>query len=300
MNQVFTYDAEVVKVLPASAGTEIIDWGLSAIMAPRVWHKTKGEGIKVAVLDTGIDHNHPDLKDNVKAYIDFTKSPYGAMDRKGHGTHVAGIIAGVDNGIGMIGVAPKAELYAAKVLGDNGGGTYDAIIRGIEWAIAQDVDIINMSLGVSTEPPKKVHEAIKHAHDAGIILIAATGNGNREVCWPAMYDEVIAVSAMDMTYERASFSNYGIKNEIMAPGVDIYSTYPNGKYAELSGTSMATPVITGCVALYLSLLKKQGAARPTVQQVHEALRNAVVDLGAAGKDEMFGYGLINLVKLLGK
>lgn len=300
MAQFFTQDVTVESILPASAGQELIDWGLNAIMAQQAWKKAKGEGIKVAILDTGIDLTHPDLKDNIKAAIDFSGSPYGATDRKGHGTHVAGIIAGIDNGTGMVGVAPHAELYIAKVLGDNGGGSFEAIVKGIDWAISQGVDLINMSLGCGVEPPVEMHEAIKRAYAAGIMLIAATGNENRSVGWPAMYDEVLAVSAMDVTYDRASFSNFGIKNEVIAPGVNIYSTYPVGAYAELSGTSMATPIIAGSVALYLSLLKKQGAPKPTVEQVHAAVVQAVVDLGIDGKDDLFGAGLINLVKLLGK
>ncbi|QHW35839.1 S8 family peptidase (plasmid) [Paenibacillus rhizovicinus] len=300
MDQLFTQDVTVENILPASAGQELIDWGLNAIMAQQAWKKTKGEGVKVAILDTGVDTTHPDLQGNIKAAMDFTGSPYGVVDKKGHGTHVAGIIAGVDNGIGMIGVAPHAELYIAKVLGDNGSGSFEAIVRGIDWAIAQGVDLINMSLGSSEEPPAAMHEAVKRAHEAGIFLVAATGNENRSVGWPAMYDEVVAVSAMDLTYERATFSNYGMKNEVMAPGVEIYSTYPTGQYAELSGTSMATPVIAGAIALYLSLLKKQGIVRPPVEQVHQAVVKAVVDLGSNGKDDLYGAGLINLVKLLGK
>jgi subtilisin len=299
-NQVFAHDVTVEEVLPASAGQELIDWGLGAILAPQAWKKTKGEGIKVAILDTGIDNNHPDLKDNLKAYIDFSGSPYGPADKKGHGTHVAGIVAGNDNGIGMIGVAPDAELYIAKVLGDNGGGNFENIVKGIDWAIAQGVDVINMSLGCGAEPPAFVHDAIKRACSKGIIMIAATGNENRGVGWPAMYDEVLAVSAMDYTFERASFSNYGMKNEVIAPGVDIYSTYPNGTYAKLSGTSMATPIITACVALLLARHKQLGLPKLTVEQIHQAVQNATVDLGTEGKDDQYGTGLINLVKLLGK
>jgi subtilisin family serine protease len=284
------YSPETVK--------DVVDWGIHEIHAEDAWQKTKGKGVKVGILDTGVDYNHPDLKDNIKAYVDFTNSPFGALDQQGHGTHVAGIIAAEMNHLGIIGVAPEAELYCAKVLGDHGTGGFDSIIKGLEWAIEQGVDIISMSLGCSMEPPQELNDAIKKASDAGIILIAATGNENSDVDWPAAYDEVIAVSAMDHNHERARFSNYGIKNEIMAPGVDILSTYKNGGYARLSGTSMATPIVSGCVALYLSYLKANNQPKPTLEELHKKLLESADDLGDPGRDPVYGDGLIDLDKLL--
>lgn len=287
---------EKKEVLPANTGRDYIDWGLHAIGAPAIWPKTKGEGIKVAVLDTGVDLTHPDLRDNIKKCVSFVGG--SADDREGHGTHVAGIIAGVDNDVGMIGVAPEAELYIAKVLGDHGSGSFDAIIKGVQWAVEQGADIINMSLGTAVEPPKRLHEEIQKAHRKGVILVAATGNENTQVSWPARYDEVIAVSALDQEYQRAKFSNYGIKNEIIAPGVDIISTYKNGTYAKLSGTSMATPIVSGAAALYLSYQRKIGLKTQTTNQVYEALIQSTIDLGNTGKDHLYGYGLISLLKLI--
>ena len=293
----FTFDAKEKEVFSASIGNEKIDWGLHTIMAPVAWEKTKGEGIKVAILDTGIDLNHPDLITNIKKTANFTRSHRGVEDVQGHGTHVAGIVAGVDNDRGIIGVAPHAEIYAAKVLGDNGSGSYEDIIEGIEWARKNKVDIINMSLGTHIKPPKKFHDAIKRAYEDGIILIAATGNENTKVGYPAKYDEVLAVSAIDRDFERANFSNYGLKNEIIAPGVDILSTYRNGKYAKLSGTSMATPIITGAAALLASYIKKRTHQLPTVETVHRVIQESAVDLGKKGKDHEFGAGLINLARM---
>jgi subtilisin family serine protease len=298
VKRVFTYDEhEAVEVHAESLGDDIIDWGLHTIMAPHAWQYTRGAGVKVAVLDTGIDVDHRDLKPNLKASANFTNSRYGAEDLQGHGTHCAGVIGACDDGRGIIGVAPEAELYAAKVLGDDGGGTFDSIINGIRWAMMQNVDVISMSLGAGVKPPQAFHETIKLAHAKGIILVAATGNENGSVCWPAMYDEVIAVSALNKRMDRANFSNYGIANEIIAPGVDILSTYKNGGYAKLSGTSMATPMVAAAAALYISFYKKRTGNRPTVQLVHEALKRATVDLGKNGKDEYFGTGLINLAKM---
>jgi len=291
-------DHKLIHSLGADARKDIIDWGIEAAHAPCVWDKTTGQGIKVAILDTGIDRDHPDLLPNLKAYADFTRSPYGPEDKQGHGTHVAGIIAAADNGEGVIGIAPNAELYAAKVLGDRGTGSFQAIIDGIRWAINLGVDVINMSLGCAAEPPQEMHEAIKDAAAAGIIIVAATGNENTGVGWPAMYDEVIAVSAMTPGKERANFSNYGIKNEIMAPGVDILSTYKDGGYAKLSGTSMATPIIAGCAALYLGFCKANGLPRPTLEELHAKLAVSCEDLATPGRDAYTGDGLIDLHKLI--
>jgi subtilisin family serine protease len=287
------------EVIPASSfGKDYIDWGLKTVGAEIAWKKTKGKGIKVAVLDTGVDADHPDLVENVKASVDFTGSKYGAEDMQGHGSHCAGIIGGSMDGRGMVGVAPEVELYCAKVLGDNGTGGFDAIMKGIKWAIEQEVDVISMSLGIASRPPEIVHTVIKQAIAKGIIILAATGNENGEVCWPARYDEVIAVSAIDQHLDRASFSNYGIQNEISAPGVDIVSTYKNGTYARLSGTSMATPLVAGATALIIARHKELFfGIKPTVEKTHEILIKMVKDLGTVGKNEQFGAGMINLALL---
>jgi len=298
-DELFTFDAhEVREVQLRSTGRDFIDWGLHAIMAPTAWQKTKGEHVKVAILDTGVDYNHPDLNESLIEYRDFTDSKTGPLDTNGHGTHVAGIIGGDDNGIGIVGVSPKADLYIGKVLGDTGSGSFNSMIKGLEWAIEKEVDIVNMSLGTKARPPEEFHNLIKKAHAQGIIMVAATGNENSEVCYPALYDEVIAVGAINNRYEKASFSNYGIKNEITAPGVNILSCYKDGKYARISGTSMATPIITGSIALYMANLRKSTYSLIDVEVIHSALVKAAFDLGKEGKDEYYGAGVINLAKLI--
>lgn len=290
-------EPDVLSVVPGSQNGDVIDWGLKRINAEYAWEKSRGEGVSVAVLDTGICVNHPDLRQNIAGTANFSKSKYDVEDQSGHGSHVAGTIAAVDNGIGMIGVAPEAKIYAAKVLNDDGSGGMSNIIRGIRWAIAQGVDIINLSLGTQSQPSEELHEAVKEAVRQGVLIVAAAGNENSTIGWPARYPETICVSAVDEKDSRASFSNTGVENIIAAPGVDITSTYKKNLYAKLSGTSMACPIISGAAALYISYIKKTEYRKPTVKEIHEALKRAVDDVGEPGKDEDFGNGIINLAKL---
>lgn len=277
-----------------------IDWGVNVIQAPMLWGTTKGEGLKVAVLDTGFDKSHPDLVGNIRGGANFTTSNQEDwQDRQGHGSHCAGIIGAVDNSIGVIGVAPAVELYGVKVLGDNGSGNIEWIIRGIDWCIQQGIDIISMSLGCGTNPGPSLHDAIKRARAAGIIVVAASGNEATQCGWPAAYPEVIAVGAVDPAFDKASFSNFGKEVDVAAPGVNIYSTYMNSSYAKLSGTSMATPMVSGAVALIQSLCRSMGV-KGTPEKILEMLDTRSVDLGEKGKDQDFGAGMLNLYKLLAK
>lgn len=293
----FRVQSEVLEV-QNTRPEQKIDWGVSLVQAPLLWHVTKGEGVKVLVLDTGVDYRHPDLSPNFKMGVNFTtQNRNDFMDRQGHGTHCAGIILGCDNDFGIVGVAPKAELYIGKVLGDDGYGTIQGIIQGIEWGIQQKVDIISMSLGSSVDPGPAFHNVMKRARAAGIILVGATGNENTRVGWPAAYDEVIAVGAIDAAMDRANFSNFGEEVAVAAPGVNVLSTYLNNAYAKLSGTSMATPMVAGAIALIQSFARKNGlVANP--EFILKMIQERSVDLGADGHDHYFGNGVINLAKLV--
>ncbi|MEK1828916.1 S8 family peptidase [Priestia megaterium] len=292
-----TIKSEVLEVQSISSH-QLVDWGVNIVQAPQIWSETQGEGIKVAILDTGIDPNHPDLVPNIKNAINFTTTNTSDfIDRQGHGSHCAGIIAACDNDFGVVGVAPKAELYIAKVLGDNGSGSIQAIVDGVNWAIEQGVDIISMSLGCSEDPGYAFHDAFRRAHEAGIVIVAASGNENTHVGWPAVYEETIAVGAMDQAFNRAAFSNFGNELDIIAPGVDIISTYKNGSYARLSGTSMATPIVSGVVALVEAYHRNHGV-KLTPDQIMQLIHDHSVDLGDKGQDESFGNGLINVFKLI--
>ena len=277
---------------------DTLDWGVDKINAEVVWGGSEnavdvasgryaGDGVKVAVIDTGIDYTHPDLDNNYYGGYDFVNDDSDPKDDNGHGTHVAGIIAAEDNGVGVIGVAPHAQLYAVKVLNSQGSGTYSDIVAGIDWAIDNNMDIISMSLGGSSGDTA-LQDALQRAYDAGIVIVAASGNDYaNSISYPAKYDTVIAVGATDSSDNRAAFSNYGPELEVVAPGVDIYSTYLGGGYETLSGTSMATPMVSGVVALMLS---KNPNLTPA--EVRQILHDTALDLGASGWDQYYGYGRV--------
>ncbi|WP_194843437.1 S8 family serine peptidase [Paenibacillus sp. B01] len=278
-------NSEVRKI---KNNTEIIPWGLKAIGADMA--KNKGNSVKVAVLDTGIS-NHPDLK--VEGGISFVENASSSIDDNGHGTHVAGTIAAKDNKQGVVGVSPKVDLYSVKVLDASGAGTYSSIIQGIEWAIDNKMDIISMSFG-GAEPNVSLHEAIIQASKKNIILVGAAGNlgyGSENEVYPARYDEVISVAAVNKNFKRASYSSTGSGVDIAAPGAEILSTSNQADYATLSGTSMAVPHVTGAVASLWSQNKKW-----TSQQIVNRLYMTATPMGQKSE---YGYGILNLARALG-
>ncbi len=256
------------------------DWGADAINAPEVWEKGyTGEGVVVAVLDTGIDRNHDDLKNNIwtnsreiagngrdddgNGYIDdlygwnFDGNNNNTMDVDGHGTHVSGTIAGENNGFGVTGIAYDAQIMPVKVLDDFGSGSNNAVADGIYYAVDNGADVINLSLGGSL-PSSDVAAAVEYASQQGVAVVMAAGNsGGQMPLYPARYADRygIAVGAIDEDKSLANFSNRAGSDAltyVTAPGVDIYSTLPDNQYESYSGTSMATPHIAGVVALMLS------------------------------------------------
>lgn len=282
---------EIIKSIPI----ETMDYGVRLINAVSEWSDSKGEGINVAILDTGIDYTHVDLKDRVKGGVNFTsddRTDY--MDRCGHGTFCAGIVAASENGQGLIGVAPQCNLYAVKVLGDKGQGSLQWLAQGIEWCIENKIHIISMSLGFPESTPE-VYQAIVDAYNARIIMIAAVGNDNKEteVEYPARYQEVIGVTAIDNCERLGSFCTTGSKIEVAAPGVNVTSTYLHNLYASGSGTSFAAPHITGAIALIQAGSEKHFGQKLSFNEVKVFLEIHVEDLGVKGKDNQFGYGLFH-------
>ena len=229
-----------------------VPWGVARVNAPAAWSSGQGEGVKVAVIDTGIDCTHPDLQCDFSAGVNLLDPSSPPMDDNEHGTHVSGTIAGRGNGAkGVLGVAPKAELIAVKVLDADGGGSLSDIVKGIDWATKAGADVINLSLG-GPAGSAALERAIKQALAAGVVVVAAAGNSGPSpdtVGFPGGYPGVIAVAASDDNDQVASFSSRGDAVAFIAPGVNITSTIPGGGYKTLSGTSMASPHVAGLAAL---------------------------------------------------
>lgn len=278
--------------------TQILEWGVDRIDADIAWATSAGLGINVAIIDTGIDKDHADLVDNLKGGVNFvSKNPVKPADPSkwdddnGHGTHVAGIVAAVDNEIGVIGVAPQASLWAVKVLDKGGSGYISDVIAGIEWAITENMDVINMSLGASVDT-QAMHTAVDSAYTAGIVVVASAGNSGdgdgttNEISYPAKYSSVIAVAATAYDDSTPAWSSEGAEVEVAAPGENIRSTWNDGLYNTISGTSMASPHVAGTVALML------GAGIGS-EDVRTILQTTADDLGESGFDNFYGHGLVD-------
>ncbi len=251
------------------------NWGLDQVKAPEAWAKGyTGKGVVVAVLDTGVDYNHVDLKDNIwtnpnndaaQGYANdihgwnFVDNNNNVLDTSqiGHGTHVAGIIAGENNNFGVTGVAYDAKIMPVKVLDNSGTGSYSSITKGIYYAVDHGANVINLSLG-GAYPNSSLESAIKYASSKGVVVVMAAGNdGDNTPDYPATYAKNwgLTVGAVDQNKNLADFSNRSGSDSlayVTAPGVNVYSTIPGNKYTTYSGTSMATPYVTGVVALMLS------------------------------------------------
>lgn len=288
----------MVGVAPKREATYANSKHLDEINAPEAWKTTMGEGVRIALLDSGVCYYHPDLKDNVEAFYDMTNTTI--EDETGHGSHCAGIMIAAHNTDGVTGVAPEAKIISFKVIGQKNEGTIDAVNLALRRAIDMNVDIINMSLGLVRHPGAEMELLIKEAHEKGIIMVAASGNQNSRVLYPARFDEVIAVSGIDEMEHRAKFSNYGVENEVCAPSVKIASTYKNGMYALLSGTSMAAPMISAACALYISAEGYHPKNSNRLKTLMVDLRASTKDLGSMGKDDYYGWGMIDIRHFVAK
>jgi len=272
---------------PPTVGADLYlstQWGMTMVHAPEAWIVTKGlSSVKIAILDTGIDQNHPDLASKIVAQKNFTGKGT-PDDRYGHGTHVAGIAAAItNNGIGVAGLGYNSSLMNGKVLSDSGSGYYSWIASGITWAADNGAKVINMSLGGSAED-LTLASAVDYAWSKGVVVVAAAGNnGNSSKFYPASYENCIAVAATDRSDVKASWSNYGSDwVDVAAPGVDIYSTLNTGGYGSMSGTSMASPHVAGLAALVWAT--GYGTSNASVKSRIE---------GAVGSSQLWRYGRIN-------
>ncbi|MFB4166948.1 S8 family peptidase [Virgibacillus sp. JSM 102003] len=286
--------------------------GVTMIQAPDAWEEAeKGHGNVVAIIDTGCQVDHPDLKGQIIDGRNFTSDYNGDKDNyddnNGHGTHVAGTIAASSaQDEGISGVAPNAKLLIIKVLSGEGSGDYQWIIDGINYAVnwegpsGEKVRVISMSLGGPEDVPE-LYKSVKQAVDSGIPVICAAGNegdgrpATDEFAYPGAYNEVTQVGAINFDREIAPFSNTNDEIDLVAPGVKILSTYTDSKYARLSGTSMATPHISGALALVINIAEKQFDRRLSETEIYAQLVRRTVPLGYPKSAE--GNGLIALAIL---
>jgi subtilisin len=272
---------------------QTVPWGIDRVFGEEsysfgTWGITRGGGIAVAILDTGIDENHEDLPELLGGINTIDNTHWGS-DGSGHGTHVAGTVAALDNNLGVVGVGPQIGLYAVKVLSDGGSGSVSSVAGGIDWAVEQGIPVLNMSLG-SGSSSQTLKDACDAAYAKGHLLVASAGNngnpGGRgdNVGYPGAYESVIAVAASTSNDSRASYSSTGPAVELIAPGSSILSTLPGDNYGTYSGTSMASPHVAGIAALVK-------AANPGLSnaEIRQILRDTAEDLGLSSNQQ--GYGL---------
>ncbi len=267
-------------------------WDLDRINALSAWNKIIGVGVRVAVVDTGIAGNHPDLKSKIVAQRDLVNNDQVAEDDiEGHGTHVAGTVgAATDNGMGVAATCPACKLLIAK--SGSARGLFDSdIVQGIYWSVKNRAKVINLSLGAE-ENSRILEHSVDYAWEHGVVIVAAAGNENTgKPSYPAAYEHVISVVATDRSNRRAPFSNYGTTVDVAAPGVEILSTVPGGGYGIKAGTSMASPH----VAALAGLLAAQKRPAP---EIRRRIQRTTTDLGVEGKDQYYGWGLINANKVV--
>jgi subtilisin family serine protease len=315
----------IIPIAPRMASSSLdpnIQWNLIDVGVEKAWNYTQGRShIVVAVIDSGIDFTHPDLvnqswrnsdeipdngiDDDGNNYVDdivgwdFRDNDNDPSPGHKHGTFIAGLIAADDDNHISVGIAPKIKLMAIRFLDDNlefGGKDWDMFVEAIDYAVNNGASIIQLSIEAYGIPPESFHEAIIRTYNSRVIIVSVTGNYRDDVTYPGKYSEVIAVSATNKSRHIAEFSSAGEQNEICAPGKSVYSIYPNKLTPQTgSGTSFAAPLVTGAIALMLSLNNTL-----TIETIRSILHDTCTDLGTSGKDPIFGYGLLNISAALEK
>jgi subtilisin family serine protease len=279
-------------------------WELYKFNIPSLWIKSEGEGVTVAVIDSGCDLDHPDLVDSLledgKNFVNPNKKP---DDDCGHGSHVASTIAAVNNGIGMVGLAPKTKILPIKALDGSGSGSISNIINAIIWAADYgSVDFITMSLGSPNGLPE-LESAINYANSKGCVIFCAAGNSgeNVDIMYPAKYEQTISIGAIDENLERTNFTCSGDSLDFLAPGHNILGCTPGGRYALMSGTSMSNPFAVGCASLLLSYNRKHKKYKlNSYKDYIEIFKSSAINLSNSkyNNKKYQGYGVINPGPLL--
>ena len=269
---------------------QVMTWNIARVIGKR--RLNSGTGIRVGVIDTGIDFNHPDLASNIKGGVNILSPSLRPQDDNGHGTHIAGIIGALNNHFGVVGVAPKVSLYAIKVLNASGKGTISNLIRGVEWAIANRMHILNISISGGTLTTPLLDYVLQSAAKHGILIVAAAGNTGTPagtgdtVSVPARLEPVISVAALNRNNGREPYSATG-KVDLAAPGAQILSTYSYRRFAILSGTSMAAAHVSGALAIY-----RAAYPRLDSHEIKKMVFKRAIDLPPEGRDSWTGMGLV--------
>lgn len=277
---------------------QFFGWEIKKFNVDDIWQISQGEGVKVAVIDTGCDLEHEDLKDNLLDGKNFVQRNSSPQDKNGHGSHVAGTIAASNNGLGMVGVAPKAKIIPIKSLDDNGSGRPDWIADGIFYAADRGADIITMSLGSMGSTPV-FERAINYAVSKGSVVFCAAGNSGPgvEIMFPARYDNTISIGAIDANLNRTNFTCSGESLDFLAPGHDIVSCIPGNRYSRMSGTSMSNPFVAGCAALLCSYYKSKNKEsinhkNTYIQKMSKGAMH-LTNPEYSNQKKYEGYGIIN-------
>jgi major intracellular serine protease len=276
---------------------QITGWEIDKFGIKSLWNKSQGDGVTVAVIDTGCDINHEDIKNNIVDSINFDNPNQKVNDIAGHGTHVSSTIAAENNGTGMVGVAPKTKIIAVKALGDNGNGNLNNIAKAIKWAADRKVDFITMSLG-SPYPAQLLESAIDYAASKGCVMFCAAGNSgkNTDIMYPAKYNHTIAIGAINENLDRTDFTCSGDSLDFLAPGYNILGCVPGNKYALMSGTSMSNPFVVGCASLLLSYNRKYKKYKlDTAEDYINVFKQSAKDLQNKeykGIKKYQGYGIL--------
>jgi subtilisin len=245
---------QIIQTLTQLAKSPVIPWGVGQIKAPEAWKQSLGNHVSIGVIDTGVDYNHPDLRQAVSRGVNLINRLLLPFDDNGHGTHISGTIAAAGSANGIIGVAPRANIHPVKAFDQNGSAYVSDIIAGIDWCVQNNLDVINMSFGMKTYN-KSLELAVLNAYHAGKVIVASSGNDGHKAAidYPARFPQVVSVGATTKNNKIATFSNRGRRIDVYAPGERVYSAWLHGAYNELSGTSMATAHVSGVIALMLSL-----------------------------------------------
>jgi subtilisin family serine protease len=278
----------------ALAQGETIDWSLALSKVPDLWKRSRGRGIKIGILDSGCDLNHPDLQEAIDVAVDFTRSRFGPADRHGHGTHVAGTIGARANETGIIGVLPECRLHVYKVLDDSGAGGSGSIIAACDRAIDDGCHLVNCSFG-SPQPDPTMLAVFERLIRHRVWPVCAAGNSGGKPGYPGAWQGCIGVAAYGRNGKPTRFSCRGREVDIGAYGEDILSCAPGGGHQQMSGTSMAAPFVSGIlgwlIARHIELGQASRTPLDTSDQVIEHLRRGATEAGALGPN--FTGGLIN-------